>query len=242
MITEVLVSFTACCSRYRRQPKREEDLTTRITDAGLNQCFNVASDFGPVWAPGWLSRLLTIPQPPQVIPRHCALQGMKHNDKITFSREGDQHPDIKIPGDVVIVLQEKKHERFERKGQDLVMHKTISLAEALCGFSFPIKHLDGRTLLVKCVPAAILPVGAVPLCPRGACVQLRASVFESNPTEGQEGEGGCRQQVTVAAFSGWAPVLQPEGAATGHADAPSPHQQPTGFVSLGTLTAPEQCL
>lgn len=51
----------------------------------------------------------------------CAAQvqvdkGMKNNDKITFSREGDQHPDIKIPGDVVIVLQEKKHERFERRG------------------------------------------------------------------------------------------------------------------------------
>lgn len=41
---------------------------------------------------------------------------MKNNDKITFSREGDQHPDIKIPGDVVIVLQEKKHDRFERRG------------------------------------------------------------------------------------------------------------------------------
>ena len=38
-------------------------------------------------------------------------KGMKHNDKITFNREGDQHPDIKIPGDVVIVLQEKKHDR-----------------------------------------------------------------------------------------------------------------------------------
>jgi|UniRef100_A0A7S4GI47 DnaJ family protein A protein 2 len=86
-------------------------------------------------------------------------KGMKHNDKITFSREGDQHPDIKIPGDVVIVLQEKKHERFERKGQDLVMHKTISLAEALCGFSFPIKHLDGRTLLVKSQPGNVVKPG-----------------------------------------------------------------------------------
>jgi len=39
-------------------------------------------------------------------------KGMKHGDKITFSREGDQHPDIKIPGDVVIILQEKKARCF----------------------------------------------------------------------------------------------------------------------------------
>jgi DnaJ family protein A protein 2 len=83
-------------------------------------------------------------------------KGMKHNDKITFNREGDQHPDIKIPGDVVIVLQEKKHDRFERQGQNLGMSKTITLKEALCGFSFPVQHLDGRVLLVKTQPGEII--------------------------------------------------------------------------------------
>lgn len=86
-------------------------------------------------------------------------RGMKHGQKITFSQEGDQHPDIKIPGDVIIVLQERKHEKFERQGQDLMMKKTISLREALTGFSFPVKHLDGRVLLVKSQQGEIIKPG-----------------------------------------------------------------------------------
>lgn len=82
-------------------------------------------------------------------------KGMKHGEKITFANEGDQHPDI-APGDVVIVLQEKKHDIFTRKGMDLVIPKTVSLGQALCGFSFPITHLDGRTLLAKTQPGTIL--------------------------------------------------------------------------------------
>jgi len=92
-------------------------------------------------------------------------KGMKNNDKITFSREGDQHPDIKIPGDVVIVLQEKKHDRFERRGQDLFMKKSISLLEALCGFAFPVTQLDGRVLLIKSQPGEIVKPGEVKSVP-----------------------------------------------------------------------------
>eukprot|EP00668_Euglena_longa_P044529 GGOE01059861.1.p1 GENE.GGOE01059861.1~~GGOE01059861.1.p1 ORF type:complete len:426 (-),score=105.56 GGOE01059861.1:277-1518(-) len=100
-------------------------------------------------------------------------KGMKQNDKITFSREGDQHPDIKIPGDVIIVLQEKKHDRFERIGQDLKISKKISLKEALCGFSFPVKQLDGRVLLVKSKPGEIIKPGAVKAIPNEGMPQHR---------------------------------------------------------------------
>jgi DnaJ family protein A protein 2 len=87
-------------------------------------------------------------------------KGMKNNDKIPFSREGDQHPDLKIPGDVIIVLQEKKHDRFERRGQDLAMTRKIVLREALCGCSFPVKHLDGRVLHVKTKPGDVIRPGS----------------------------------------------------------------------------------
>ena len=36
-------------------------------------------------------------------------KGMKHGQKITFSGEADQAPNIE-PGDIVLVLQEKEHE------------------------------------------------------------------------------------------------------------------------------------
>lgn len=75
-------------------------------------------------------------------------KGMKENQKIYFRGEGDQQPDV-LPGDVIIVLQQKPHEKFQRNGNDLIMSQTITLTEALCGFSFVVKHLDGRELLIK---------------------------------------------------------------------------------------------
>merc|ERR1719373_926374 len=60
--------------------------------------------------------------------------------KITFSSEGDQEPGLE-PGDIIIVLDEKKHERFTRSGQDLIMKMDISLTEALTGMKKTIKTL-----------------------------------------------------------------------------------------------------
>eukprot|EP01116_Phalansterium_solitarium_P001898 TRINITY_DN11730_c0_g1_i1.p1 TRINITY_DN11730_c0_g1~~TRINITY_DN11730_c0_g1_i1.p1 ORF type:complete len:424 (+),score=154.67 TRINITY_DN11730_c0_g1_i1:121-1392(+) len=77
-------------------------------------------------------------------------KGMKHEQKITLHGEGDQAPNIE-PGDVVLVLQLTEHDTFKRDGDDLHMSKKISLYESLCGFQFPLVHLDGRTLLVQSI-------------------------------------------------------------------------------------------
>lgn len=53
------------------------------------------------------------------------------------------------PGDVVIILQEKEHETYTRKGNDLYCNYKLGLTEALCGFHFTLKHLDGRDLVIK---------------------------------------------------------------------------------------------
>ena len=52
-------------------------------------------------------------------------------------------------GDIVFVLQLKEHPKFKRKGDDLFVEHTLTLTEALCGFHFPLTHLDGRQLLIK---------------------------------------------------------------------------------------------
>ena len=46
-------------------------------------------------------------------------KGMKNGHKIKFSGEADEMPGT-VPGDVVIMVQEKEHEVFARKGADLV--------------------------------------------------------------------------------------------------------------------------
>ncbi len=67
-------------------------------------------------------------------------------------------PDV-IPGDVIIVLQEQEHPRFKRNETDLLIEQEITLFEALCGFSFTLTHLDGRTLLVRSRPGEIIKPG-----------------------------------------------------------------------------------
>ncbi|CAG4990590.1 unnamed protein product [Parnassius apollo] len=86
-------------------------------------------------------------------------KGMRDNQKIFFRGEGDQYPDVE-PGDVIIVLQQKPHEVFQCTGlNDLIMKRDITLTEALCGFEFVVKHLDGRDLLIRHSAGEIIKPG-----------------------------------------------------------------------------------
>lgn len=74
-------------------------------------------------------------------------KGMRDGQKIVFSGEGDQEPDLQ-PGDIVIVLEEQEHAVFKRSKQDLIMRMPLQLSEALCGFQKVIKTLDNRDLVI----------------------------------------------------------------------------------------------
>jgi DnaJ family protein A protein 2 len=86
------------------------------------------------------------------------MPGLRDNQKIIFHGEGDQEPGIE-PGDVVLVVRTKPHETFERKGNDLFMRKTITLNEALCGYTTVIKHLDGRNLVLSTPAGEVVKPG-----------------------------------------------------------------------------------
>lgn len=81
-------------------------------------------------------------------------QGAPHNHKVVFTGEADEKPG-ETPGDVIFIIEQQEHPVFRRRGNDLFINKTITLYEALTGFSFVIKHLDGRTLLTKNSPGEI---------------------------------------------------------------------------------------
>ncbi|XP_041125100.1 dnaJ homolog subfamily A member 2 [Polyodon spathula] len=87
-------------------------------------------------------------------------KGMKHGQKITFAGEADQAPGVE-PGDIVLVLQGKEHEIFRRESNDLHMTHKIGLVEALCGFQFTLKHLDGRQIVVKYPPGKVIEPGSL---------------------------------------------------------------------------------
>ena len=48
-----------------------------------------------------------------------------------------------------MVLRQRSHRTFERKGDDLFHTMTLTLAEALTGFKKTIMHLDGHEVTVK---------------------------------------------------------------------------------------------
>lgn len=82
-------------------------------------------------------------------------KGMKDGHKLRFHGEADQSPDIE-PGDIVIVLDEKEHDIFKRKGDDLFIKMEVELADALCGFTRRVETLDKRTLLITSLPGEVI--------------------------------------------------------------------------------------
>lgn len=74
-------------------------------------------------------------------------KGMANGQRITFQGEGDGGPNI-IPGDVIFVLEEQPHARFERRGNDLFYKQKLDLLTALGGGSFDIEQLDGQWIHV----------------------------------------------------------------------------------------------
>ena len=103
-------------------------------------------------------------------------KGMEEGHKITFRGEGDQEPDVE-PGDVVIVLIEKKHDVFQRKDQELIMEMDIDLVDALCGFKRSVNTLDDREIIVTAIPGEIIKHGDVKMI-RGEGMPYRGNPFE----------------------------------------------------------------
>lgn len=85
-------------------------------------------------------------------------KGMKGGQTIQFNGESDQAPGA-ISGDVIIVIEEKPHDRFKRQDTDLITDIEVDLLTALGGGQLAIKHLDDRALLINFLPGEIIKQG-----------------------------------------------------------------------------------
>jgi DnaJ-class molecular chaperone len=85
------------------------------------------------------------------VPNQTTIQfgippGIYDNETICLKNMGNTvHNNIK--GDVKVNIHVTDHSEFLREGDDLVYNKTLSLKEALCGFEFTVKHLNGKSYL-----------------------------------------------------------------------------------------------
>lgn len=107
-------------------------------------------------------------------------KGMKNGHRIPFRGMADEKPNME-PGDVVFQVQEKPHGVFKRKGNDLLMKKKISLVEALCGFTFAVTQLDGRTLKVSSKPGEIIRPEISEGIPHVQCVEDEGMPIHGSP-------------------------------------------------------------
>ena len=72
-------------------------------------------------------------------------QGIDNNEIITLNEKGNITENL-IKGDVKLTISIDNNTQFTRDGLDLIFNKTLTLKEALCGFSFDIDHLNNKKL------------------------------------------------------------------------------------------------
>jgi DnaJ family protein B protein 11 len=74
--------------------------------------------------------------------------GMTDGQETKFTAEGEPHLDGD-PGDLLLKIKTQPHLVFERRGDDLYTNITISLQDALVGFTMELQHLDGHMVSIS---------------------------------------------------------------------------------------------
>lgn len=70
--------------------------------------------------------------------------GVSEGMQLSVSGGGNAAPNGGIPGDLIVVIEETKHELFERDGNNLYLEHYIKFPEAVFGAQIEIPTLDGK--------------------------------------------------------------------------------------------------
>jgi DnaJ-class molecular chaperone len=82
-------------------------------------------------------------------------KGVADGAQITFPYASEQRPG-QVPGDIIVLLKQKKHNLFERRDNHLHVNMKIMLKEALTGFKKEIPHLDGHLVPIVVSPGTLV--------------------------------------------------------------------------------------
>jgi DnaJ-class molecular chaperone len=91
-------------------------------------------------------------------------KGMDEGEIILLKDKGNSISDD-LRGDVKVVVKVENTTGFQRSGLDLVLSKSISIKEALCGFTFELKYITGRTYTINNNAGNIIPNGYKKIIP-----------------------------------------------------------------------------
>jgi len=59
-------------------------------------------------------------------------------------------------GDIKLFIKVENMTDFKRNGLDLILERKVSLKEALCGFAFELKHINGKSYTINNNPGSIV--------------------------------------------------------------------------------------
>jgi DnaJ-class molecular chaperone len=83
-------------------------------------------------------------------------QGIDDGEIIVLRDKGNTISDTS-KGDVKVFIKVSNDTLFKRSGLDLIYEKNITLKESLCGFSFEIKYLNGKSYTLNNNKGNIIP-------------------------------------------------------------------------------------
>ena len=74
-------------------------------------------------------------------------KGIDDNEIIMLKEKGNVVSETN-KGDIKIFVKIENNTEFKRSGLDLILDKTITVKEALCGFSFELKYITGKVYTI----------------------------------------------------------------------------------------------
>jgi len=83
-------------------------------------------------------------------------QGADDNEIIIIRDKGNYLND-NIRGDIKLFIKIENNTDLKRNGLDLILEKKIKLKDALCGFSFELKYLNGKAYTINNSIGNIIP-------------------------------------------------------------------------------------
>lgn len=83
-------------------------------------------------------------------------QGIDDNEMVILRDKGNVLNE-NVKGDVKIFVKIKNESGFKRLGLDLILDKKISLKESLCGFTFEINYINGKSYTLNNNKGNIIP-------------------------------------------------------------------------------------
>jgi len=90
--------------------------------------------------------------------------GLSQKERLVQRGKGHMMPGLST-GDVVLVCRVQEHERFLRKGDDLLAEQLVPLQLALCGGALVTPHLGGRSVNLRLPRGAVVAPGAIKCVP-----------------------------------------------------------------------------